>query len=90
MERSSQADPTITSGLLIINATTTNWTGISLGHPRSNMILWKNFTALPVRLVEMDPQQLTLKNVHRHNEGLKWAIRADEEGQNHFGLPLWE
>ena len=35
-------------------------------------------------------QQLTLKNVQWRNEGLKWAISADEEGQNHFGLPRWE
>ena len=56
MERSSQADPIITSGPLIINATATNWIGISLGHPRSNMILWKSFAALQtVSRVEMDP-----------------------------------
>lgn len=54
-ERSGTVDPIINSEPLIVNATAPNWTGISLGHPRTNMILWKNFTALPVKLVEMDP-----------------------------------
>lgn len=41
VERSSRADPTVTSGSLIIRVTATSWNGISSALPRFNVILRK-------------------------------------------------
>lgn len=53
VERSSRADPTVTSGSLIIRVTATSWNGISSTLPRFNVILRK--ITQTVKKSEMNP-----------------------------------
>lgn len=90
MKRSAEAVPIITRVLLIINATATNWTGITLGHPRSSISVLEELHCASCGGGRNGSQQPALKNVQRHNERLRGAVRAGEDGYNHLGFPLWE
>lgn len=90
MKRSAQAVPIITGVLLIINATATNWTGITLGHPRSSINSLEELHCTRCWAGRNGSQQPALMSVRRHNERLRGAVRADEDGYNHLEFPLWE